>query len=202
MTVISRRVLIPLPGKSELALERAKRLEGILERLGAAVRTCKVLAGEDVGSLEILSRFPDFTAASKLNAAVQVDAEMQRLWKEREAEPAAQSLGPYVYRTVFGEVSRLPVLVQREYRISRKNLPQALKLLPEAHNAVAGKPMAAVIPVFAPEMDRLLITYYSESIEEMGRNLDTYGMSEAFQAVVQKASEYGELTRARVIAQV
>lgn len=202
MTVVSRRVLVPMVGKSELALERAKRLEGILERLGAGVRTCKVLAGEGVGSLEILSRFADFTAASKVNAALQGDAEMQRLWKEREKDPSADVFGPYVYRTVFGEVSKLPVLVQREYRMPRKNLPEALKLLPEASAAVAHKPMVALIPVFAPEMDRLLITYYSESIEEMGRNLDTYGMSEAFQSVVQKASQYGELIKARVIAQV
>lgn len=202
MTIISRRVLIPIVGKSELALVRANRLEGILERLGAAVRTCKVVVGEDVGSLEILCRFPDFAAASKVNAALQGDAEMQKLWREREKEPSANSFGPYVYRMVFGEASKLPVLVQREYRIARKNLPEALKLLPEAFEAVARKPMSAVIPVFAPEMDRLLITYYSESIEEMGRNLDTYGMSEAFQAVVQKASQYGELIKARVIAQV
>lgn len=202
MTIISRRVLIPIVGKAELALERANRLEGILERLGAAVRTCKVVAGEDVGSLEILSRFPDFTAASKVNAALQNDAEMQKLWREREKEPSANPFGPYVYRTVFGEVSKLPVLVQREYRMPRKNLSEALKLLPEAFEAVARKPMVAVIPVFAPEMDRLLITYYSESIEEMGRNLDTYAMSEAFQAVVHKASQYGELIKARVLAQV
>lgn len=177
-------------------------MEGILERLGAAVRTCRVLVGEEVGSLEILSRFPDFTAASKLNAALQSDREMEQLWAERENAPSASTFGPYVYRSVFGEPSRLPVLVQREYGVARKNLPQLLELLPQASEAVARKPMMAVIPVFAPEMDRLLVTYYSETIEEMGRNLDQYGMSEVFQSVVQKASQHGELIKARVIAQV
>lgn len=202
MTVVSRRVLVPLVGKAELALERAKRLGSILERLGAAVRTCRVVAGEDAGALEVLARFPDFSTASAVNVALQGDSEMQKLFKEREKEPSANFSGPYVYRSVFGEASRHPVLVQREYQVSRQNLPDLLKLLPEAHEAVGRTPMLAVIPVFSPEMDRLLVTYYSESMQEMGRLLDTYAMSDAFQTVVQKASRYGQLVKARVIAQV
>ena len=202
MTVISRRILKPIVGKSELALERAKRLAAILAKHGAAVRTCRVVMGEDVGSIEILARYADFTAGTKVSAALANDAEMLKLWQEREKEPSAELSGPYVYRTVFGEVSPLAVLTQREYQVSRQNLPDAMKLLPEAAAATDNKPMAAVIPVFAPEMDRLVITYYSESLEAMGRNLDMYGMSEAFQAVVQKASRYGQLASARVLAQV
>ncbi|MEY4122430.1 MAG: hypothetical protein RLZZ457_1268, partial [Pseudomonadota bacterium] len=38
------------------------------------------------------------------------------------------------------------------------------------------------------------ISYYADSLEQMGQNLDTYGMSEKFQAVVNKASQYGTLT--------
>jgi hypothetical protein len=201
MTVISRRILVPLAGKSELALERAKRLAANITRLGGVVRTCKVVAGADVGSIEVLSRFQDFTAACKTNAALATDSEMIKLWQEREREPAATLAGPHVYRTVFGEVSRLPVLLQREYEIARQHLADAIKLLPKAQQAVANQPMVAVIPVFAPEMDRLVITYYSESIEHMGRNIDQYGMSEAFQAVVQEASRLGTLRSARSLVE-
>lgn len=202
MTVISRRTLAPLSGKSELALERAKRLAGIISRLGGVVRTARVVAGGDVGNIEIFSRFQDFTSATKTNAALATDPEMLALWKEREREPAATPSGPIVYRTVFGEVSRLPVIVQREYQVSRQNLPELIALLPEAHAAVAKQPMVATIPVFSSQMDRLVVVYYAESMEHMGRNLDQYGLSEAFQAVVQKAARYGQLVGARVLAEV
>lgn len=202
MTVISRRTLVPLTGKSELALERAKRLASIITRLGGVARTVRVVAGGDAGNIEIFSRFQDFTAASKTHAALATDPEMLALWKEREREPAATPSGPYVYRSVFGEASRLPVIVQREYQVSRVNLPDLIALLPEAHAAVAKQPMVATIPVFAPQMDRLVVAYYSESMEHMGRNLDQYGMSEAFQAVVQKAARFGQIIGARVVVEV
>jgi hypothetical protein len=202
MTVISRRILVPLAGKSELALERAKRLAGIIARLGGVVRTVRVAAGGDVGSVEILSRFQDFASATKTNAALATDAEALALWNERERDPSATVSGPYVYRTVWGEVSRLPVILQREYQVSRQNLPDLMALLPQAHAAVGKQPMVATIPVFAPQMDRLVVGYYSESIEHLGRNVDQYGLSEAFQSVVQKASRFGVLTSARVVVEV
>lgn len=202
MTVISRRILVPIDGKSDLALERAKRLAAILAKHGAAVRACKVVMGDAVGSIEILARYPDFTAGTKVTAALASDPEMMKLWQEREKEPSASVAGPFVYRTVFREISAMPVLLQREYQIARHNLPEALKLLPEAFAATDNRPMTAVIPVFAPAMDRLIVVYYSESIEAMGRNLDQFGMSEAFQAVVQKASRHGQLLSGRVLVQV
>ena len=202
MTVISRRTLVPLTGKSELALERAKRLGGIIARLGGVVRVARVVAGGDVGSIEVLSRFQDFASATKTNAALATDPDMLKLWQERERDPSASVSGPYVYRSVWGEVSRLPVILQREYIVARQNLPDLIALLPEAHAAVGKQPMVATIPVFAPQMDRLVVGYYSESIEHLGRNVDQFGMSEAFQAVVQKASRHGAINSARVLAEV
>lgn len=202
MTVISRRALVPIVGKSELALERAKRLAGIITRMGGVVRTVRVVAGAEAGSIEVLSRFQDFTSAGKTNAAMATDPEMLQLLKEREREPAAAFSGPYVYRSVWGEVSRLPVIIQREYQVTRESLPGLIALLPEAHAAVARQPMLATIPVFAPAMDRMYVAYYAESIEHMGRNLDQYAVSEAFQAVVQKAARFGTVTSARVVAEV
>jgi hypothetical protein len=202
MTVISRRTLVPLPGKSELALERAKRLSSIVARLGGVVRTVRVVAGGEAGSIEVLSRFQDFAAATKTNAALATDPEWLQLWKEREQNPAANVTGPYVYRSVWGEVSRLPVIIQREYQVARENLKDLVALLPEAHAAIGKQPMVATIPVFAPQMDRLVVAYYSESIEQMGRIIDQFAMAEAFQAVVTKASRYGTLAGARVVAEV
>ena len=202
MTVVSRRILVPLVGKSELALERSKRLAGIVTRLGGMVRTARVVSGEDVGSIEVLARFQDFTSASKTNAALATDAEMLKLWQERERDPSATTTGPYVYRTVWGEVSRLPVMLQRQYQVTRLNVKDLIALLPDAHHAVGKQPMVAIIPVFSPEMDRLVVTYYSESMEHLGRNLDKYGMSEEFQAVVQKAAHFGTVIAARVLVDI
>jgi hypothetical protein len=202
MTVVSRRILVPLLGKSELALERSKCLAGIITRLGGMVRTARVVSGEDVGSIEVLARFRDFTSASKTNAALAADPEMLKLWQERERDPSATTTGPYVYRTVWGEVSRLPVMLQRQYQVTRLNLKDLIALLPDAHDAVGTQPMVAVIPVFAPEMDRLVVTYYSESMEHLGRNLDQYGMSDGFQAVVQKAARFGAVISGRVLVEI
>lgn len=202
MTVISRRTLVPLVGKSELALERSKRLGEIITRLGGVVRTARVVTGADVGSIEVLARFQDFASATKTNAALAADPEMLKLWQERERDPSATTTGPYVYRTAWGEVSRLPVILQREYQVTRLHLHELIALLPDVHNAVGKQPMVAIVPVFAPQMDRLVVGYYSESIEHLGRNVDQYGMSEAFQAIVQKAARFGTLTSARVLADI
>ena len=59
--------------------------------------------------------------------------------------------------------------------------------------------MSAVVPVFDPQMDRLIISYYADSIAHMGTILDTQAMAEAFQSVATKASKFGNLTSARVL---
>lgn len=94
----------------------------------------------------------DFTAGSKVSAALASDPDMISLWQEREQKPSAEVIGPNVYRTVYGEPLTMPVLTQRAYQIPRLNLPAALKLLPEADEATDKK---AVIPVFFPKAGSL-----------------------------------------------
>ena len=62
--------------------------------------------------------------------------------------------------------------------------------------------MTAVVPVFSPEMDRLIITYYMDSMAELGKELDESAMSPAFQTVVAKAAQLGTLMTGRVLAVV
>jgi len=95
------------------------------------------------------------------------------------------------------------VLVQRQYQISRANLQEAIAMLPDAKAAFsAGTGMTAVVPVFAPEMDRLVINYYMDSLPALGKELDENAMSPAFQNVVAKAAKLGTLTTARVLVVV
>jgi hypothetical protein len=135
MAVIARRIVVPIAGKSELALERARRGAAIFTKAGAAVRVAKVVMGADTGNIEIFARYADFSAGTKAFMAASKDADTIALAKEREANPSGELFGPYVYRTVFGEITAQPVLVQRMYQISRQYLKDALALLPEARAA-------------------------------------------------------------------
>jgi hypothetical protein len=156
--------------------------------------------GADTGNIEIFARYADFTAGTRSFMAASKDVDAIELAKERESNPAGEVLGPYVYRTVFGEITAQPVLVQRMYQISRQYLKDALALLPEARAAFDDSVgMSAVVPVFDPQMDRLIISYYANSIEHLGTILDTQAMTEAFQSVATKASMFGNLTSARVL---
>jgi len=203
MAVIARRIVVPIVGKSELALERARRGAAIFTKAGAAVRVTKVIMGADTGNIEVFAKYPDFSAGTKSFMSASKDADAIELAKEREANPSGKLFGPYVYRTVFGEITAQPVLVQRMYQISRQYLKDALALLPEARAAFDDSVgMAAVVPVFDPQMDRLIISYYANSIEHLGTVLDTQAMSEAFQTVATKASKFGNLLSARVLTVV
>lgn len=200
MTIISRRIVVPLLGKAELALERAKSMAEIMAAHGAMVRVFRSVMGENAGNIEILARFANFTEGAKVSAAVSLDPKAQKLWQDREKNPAAEIQGPYVYRMVFGEASPQPVIMRRLYQVDRSHLKAAIEMLPEAKAAVhASTGMLAVVPTIAPIMDQLSISYYADSLEQMGQNLDQYGMSEKFQAVVSKASQYGKLISSDVL---
>ncbi len=201
MTIISRRIMVPILGKTALAHERATHLAAIMTKAGAKVRVLKVVMGEGVGNIEILAGYADFSSGTRASVAIQSDPDMKALMGEREKNAATHVSGPFVYRMVFGEVSAQPVLLQREYQIDRQNLKEALALLPEVKSAFdPHSGMSAVVPTFSPEMDRLVISYYANSLEHMGETLDKYGMSQAFQNVVTKASAHGKLVGARVLA--
>jgi hypothetical protein len=203
MTVISRRIISPIVGKADIALERAKRLAAVIARTGAPSRVARVIMGCSAGDIEVYGRYPNFSAGTKAFQAIMAYPDMKALQAEREKGPAADLAGPYVYRTVFGEVSPQPIILQREYQLPRANLKAALGLLPEAR-ALFDKStgMAAFIPVFAPAMDRLVISYYSDSIDAMGRIIDETAMSEAFQNIVARAGQHGALIAARVLATI
>jgi hypothetical protein len=113
---------------------------------------------------------------------------------------ALAPFNPYVYRYIFGEPSAKPVLVQRAYRVSRDKLPAAIELLPEAKAAIGPNTgMTAAVPVFAPEMDHLIITYAVDDLNELGEVMDEFAMATAFQAVASKAGSLGTLLQARVL---
>ena len=161
MAVISRRIIVPVQGKADAAIAQAKALAEQTVQAGTKTRLLKVIMGADAGNIEIFVRFENFqdgiAGFQSLAASSGVNAARAQL----EGSNVQSISGPYVYRTVFGEPTTQPILVQRQYQISRANLQAAVALMPEVKAAFSEKTgMTAVVPVFSPEMDRIIITYY------------------------------------------
>ena len=203
MTVISRRIIVPSLGKAEAALAQAKSLAEQAANAGTKTRIFKVIMGEDVGNIEMFVRFENFQEGIAGFQTLAASAAVNSARSQLEGGNVQSISGPYVYRTVFGEPTAQSVLVQRQYQLSRANLQAAIAMLPDAKAAFsAGTGMTAVVPVFAPEMDRLVINYYMDSLHVLGKELDANAMSPAFQNVVAKAAQLGTLISGRVLAVV
>ncbi|GIR04253.1 MAG: hypothetical protein CM15mP14_4710 [Rhodospirillaceae bacterium] len=59
--------------------------------------------------------------------------------------------------------------------------------------------LAAVVPVIADDLGRMVVLYYYKTLEELGIAIDQIGMSEEFQKIVLKANALGTLTKSRVV---
>ena len=164
MTVISVRKMTPTVGKTELATSRVRAMAGIVARAGARVRIGQVVAGEGAGSMHLYAAFEDFSSISGATLTIASDPARATLLHERELNPAGEVVGPEVYRTIYGDVApNYPIVMQREYRLPRENLQDALSLLPEIEKL--GKShdfkMMAVIPVIADDLGRMIWLLYT-----------------------------------------
>jgi hypothetical protein len=202
MTVISVRKMTPTVGKTELATSRVRAMAGIVARAGARVRIGQVVAGEGAGSMHLYAAFEDFSSISRATLTIASDPARATLLHERELNPAGEVVGPEVYRTIYGDVApNYPIVMQREYRLPRENLQDALSLLPEieklgkSHNFK----MMAIVPVIADDLGRMVVAYYNKTMEDLGKTIDEVGMSEKFQKIVTKANTLGTLEKSRVV---
>ena len=201
MTVISVRKMTPTVGKTELATSRVRAMAGIVARAGARVRIGQVVAGEGAGSMHLYAAFEDFSSISRATLTIASDPARATLLHERELNPAGEVVGPEVYRTIYGDVApNYPIVMQREYRLPRENLQDALSLLPEIEKL--GKShdfkMMAIVPVIADDLGRMVVAYYNKTMEDLGKTIDEVGMSEKFQKIVTKANTFGTLEKSRV----
>ena len=202
MTVISVRKMTPTVGKTELASSRVRAMAGIVARAGARVRIGQVVAGEGAGSMHLYAAFEDFSSISRATLTIASDPARATLLHERELNPAGEVVGPEVYRTIYGDVApNYPIVMQREYRLPRENLQDALSLLPEIEKL--GKShdfkMMAIVPVIADDLGRMVVAYYNKTMEDLGKTIDEVGMSEKFQKIVTKANTFGTLEKSRVV---
>ena len=202
MTVISVRKMTPTVGKTELATSRVRAMAGIVARAGARVRIGQVVAGEGAGNMHLYAAFEDFSSISRATLTIASDPARATLLHERELNPAGEVVGPEVYRTIYGDVApNYPIVMQREYRLPRENLQDALSLLPEIEKL--GKShdfkMMAIVPVIADDLGRMVVAYYNKTMEDLGKTIDEVGMSEKFQKIVTKANTLGTLEKSRVV---
>lgn len=201
MSLFSIRMLTPNVGKSALAAERARTLGGIYASNGAKVRVAKVVAGDGAGRIGLFAGFDDGKSMTQIFERVQADPSFARLREERELNPAGSVSGPEVYRTMYGEIQPgYPVILVREYTVSRDKLAGQLALMPELDALAQANDVKvlASVPVFSSDMGRLIAAYYYRSPAHLGAAIDGVGTSDEFQSIVTRAAAFGSLTRSWV----
>lgn len=203
MSLVSVRSVTPFAGKSGLAVERVRTLAGIYARHGARTRVARVIAGDLAGQIQLYAVFGDGKSMAQIWEKCQADPSYAKLREEHGLDPAGSLTGPEVYRYVYGQPGPgYPVLLHREYTISRDKIGDALALMPEldALGQAHDINVAAVVPVFSGDMARFIAVYRYRSPGHLGAAIDGVGMSAEFQAIVTRAAAIGSLTRSRVVS--
>lgn len=113
MAVISRRIIIPVHGKADAALVQAKSLAEQASQAGTKTRLLKVIMGADAGNIEMFVRFESFQDGIAGFQNLATSAGVNNARTQLEGTNVQSISGPYVYRTVFGEPTTQPILVQR-----------------------------------------------------------------------------------------
>jgi len=201
MTVIAYTLARPQHGKRPTAEDRARQLGGIYAKHGASVKFARVVSGPNTGCIALMRGYADFRTAVSAFQAINNDPAHDEFWREREANPAADILtGRDIFRTVFGEVKwdTHPVSHIRQYEISRVQVAEALKLLPDVATLMSKADVNVVgaLPVTGENLSSMTLSYQFRSMEHWGEALDTVGTSDEFQALVAKAAELGTLRSA------
>lgn len=197
---VSRRIVKPFVGKSGLVVERAKKVSAIMQSHGAKTRVAQVYAGEGAGDIHLYGFFDTLSAGTKAATGMLEDKTLADLFDERAKAPGGDMTGPDVFRSVYGSISGVKkAALQRIYEMDRRNLKAAVELLGEVSEIFSGEnvDINAVVPIFSGKMDALVVTYFFEDLVALGDAVDRIGMSEAFQAIVERSHELGRLFESR-----
>ena len=193
---ISRRRMTPIVGKSKTGEERVLRLTKIMSKHVETVRATKVIAGAGAGDFHVYASFESMSKAASVSSSLPMDAEMQALMAEREADQSLELVGPEAFRRVFGEPDpNTHAGLVRVYQMPRKNLPSAVDLIDEMASTYSDDPIniMATVPIIAENMDRLSVFYGFADLAGLGEGIDRIGMSEEFQKFVMRGNELGTL---------
>jgi hypothetical protein len=200
MTIVSRRVVTPHPGRFDTVIERLRIGEGALQRAGGDTLLMKITYGQMAGSIALFGLFEDFIAATAATDKLAADVEMQKVAKQRQEDPGGLMMGPDVLRLAYGVANKKPVMMVRTYQVDRNNLGAALEVLPKVEELVkkSGATVTGLIPMISDNMDRLNVIYGFDSTTHMGESVHSVGTSEEFQKLVVEANKTGKLMSTRV----
>ena len=205
MSVISRRLIKPYPGKTELVMSRVKRFSDIAVEGGAKSRISKAIGGEMNGTIMLTNVYSSLTEATKSFESYMGNPKMIELMKERENDQSADMIGPEVFRTVYGAPSPShSVIYLREYEMNRNSVPEAVQILAEANEEFKDDDtqLMALLPLIADKMNTLYAIYYFSSISSMGEIVERVGLSENFQKLVNKGNKIGTLTSSNIFVSI
>lgn len=180
-----------------------RTLGSIYARHGASTRVARVIAGDLAGQIVFYAGFDDGKSMAQIWEKCQADPSFAKLREERELNPAGSLSGPEVYRYVYGQSEPgYPVVLQREYTISRDKVADALALMPELNALGKDHDMkvAAAVPVFSGDMSRFIAVYRYRSPAHLGAGIDSVGISAEFQSIVNRAAAFATLTKSRVVS--
>ena len=105
LTIISRRILRPSLGKSNIALERTTKYKDLMVSNGIKARLGLFIGGELNGSIQLTTAYPNITDATKSFVELSKNREIIDLMDKREDDPAGHLIGPEVYRSVYDQPS-------------------------------------------------------------------------------------------------
>jgi len=200
MTIISRRVVTPHPGRLDTVTERLRIGAAAIQRAGGETLLMKITYGHMAGSIGLFGLFEDFLAATEASDKLAMDKEMQRVSKLRQDDPGGVMVGPDVLSLAYGTTNSKPVMVVRTYQVERNNLQAALEVLPGVEGLIkkTGATVTGLIPMISDNMDRLNVIYGFDNMKHMGETLHTVGSSSDFQSFVDQANKTGKLLSTRV----
>ena len=206
MNVVSIRELTPTIGKEKLGEIRFRKASDILAKHGATTRLWRVIVGQGVGDLVLMSMYETFSKGATAFLSFSGDSEMATLMDERNASPAGELRGPDIYRMAYGAPVNppRPILVQRMYHMPRKNLSKALELAPEmdALTKSLDVSMGVGVPMLASDHETMGVVYRFNSLEHWGTSVDAMSQNPDFAALVEKANDLGTLKSSRMLMHI
>ena len=206
MNVVSIREVTPDVGKEKLAELRFKRGSEILAKHGATTRLWKVIVGQGVGDLVLMSMYESFSKGATAFQSFSGDSDMAALMDERSASPAGELRGPNLFRMAYGAPTNppRPILVQRMYHMPRKNLSKALELAPELDELTKSVDVSigVGVPILASDHEMMGVVYRFNSLEHWGTSVDEMSQNPDFAAIVEKANDLGSLKSSRMLMNI
>ena len=206
MNIVSIRELTPTIGKEKLGEIRFRKASDILAKHGAATRLWRVIVGQGVGDLVLMSMYETFSKGATAFQSFSGDSEMAALMDERSASPAGELRGPNLFRMAYGAPTSppKPILVQRMYHMPRKNLSKALELAPEmdALTKTLDVSMGVGVPMLASDHEMMGVVYRFNSLEHWGTAVDSMSQNPDFASLVEKANELGALKSSRMLMHI